>query len=111
MAAQRSRRAIACDVATQLTSRRLNRYVGVARRRGKALRKDLEVEDESFHLRLHLFALRRDDPWRFRLDRTGFRNFVHRLLDDLQAFADLRDAQHIAAIAIGIGPRRYVKVK
>ena len=29
-------------------------------------------------------------------------NLVHGLLDDLQAFAHFRDANHVAAIAIGI---------
>src|SRR5215471_1297656 len=61
VAAQRLRRTVARDETTEFTARRFNGDVSFARRRGKSFGENFEVVDERFHLRLHLFALRRND--------------------------------------------------
>src|SRR5215472_7786788 len=58
----------------------------------KTLGENLEVIDERFHLRLHFFALWRDNPRRFGFDRPLVLDLVHGLPDDFQAFAHFRDA-------------------
>src|SRR5690349_19139192 len=108
---QRMRRAVARHVASQFASRRLHRRESVSRRRRESFREYLEVVDERFHLRLHLFPLRRNDSRRFRFDRSGVRDFRHGLLDDLQALPHFRHADHVPPEAVRIRPHRHVKLK
>src|SRR5260370_37998319 len=86
---------VAGDETAQFPARRFNGNKYFARRRRKPFREYLEVIDERFHLRLHLFALRRDDARRIRLDRTFILDLFESLPDDLQAFAPFRDANQV----------------
>src|SRR5260370_1412164 len=111
MNAQRLRRPIAGDENAQLAPRRLDGHENLARRGRKSLSENLEVVDERFHLRLHLLALGRNDAGRFRSHRTLRRNFLHRLADNLQALAHLRNSDHVAREAVRIGARGHIELE
>src|SRR5207237_5885179 len=61
MHAKRLGRTVAGHEAAQLAARRLHGNKRLAGLRRKSLSENFEVVDERFHLRLHFFALRRDD--------------------------------------------------
>ena len=67
--------------------------------------------DERFHLRLHFFAVRRNDSRRFGANRAFRGNLVDHLANNLQAFAHFRDANDIAREAVGFGSRGHVELE
>src|SRR5258705_8079465 len=111
MAAQWFRRAVAGNVATEFATRRFDRYVGISRRWRKALSENFEMVDERFHFSLHLFALGRNDARSLGADGALISDFGHGLFDNFEAFANLRDANHVAAIAVGIGARGNIEIE
>src|SRR5579863_8300998 len=111
MAAQRLLRTIARDEAAQFATRRFDRRIRLTRWWREAFGENLEVVDERFHLRLHLFATGRDDARRFGAERPFRREFVDRLANDLQALAHFRDADEIPGEAVRFGARGHVKLK
>src|SRR5580698_6641646 len=111
MAAQRLLRTVACEEAAEFAARRLDRRVRFTRRWRKSLGENFEVVDERFHLCLHLFTSRRNDARSFRAERSFRGKLLHRLADNLQALAHLRDADEVAREAISLSARGYVKFK
>src|ERR1700744_2611453 len=111
MAAQRLLRTIARNEAAEFAAWRFDRRVRFTRWRSKTLGENLEVVDERFHLRLHLFAARRNDARRFGAKWPFRRHLVNRLANDPQAFAHFRDTYQISCEAIGFGARRHVELK
>src|SRR5580704_4293052 len=109
MRAQRLWRAVAGYKTAQFAARRLHGHKSLARRRRKPFRKNFEVIDERFHLRLHFFACWRHDAWCIRPDRAFVGYLGHRLPRDIQALPHLRHAYHVARETVGIRTRRNVK--
>ena len=62
--------AVAHDEVAQFAARRFDRLTNFALRDAKTFGHDLEVVDERFHLRLHLFAIRQNDARRVGPDRA-----------------------------------------
>src|ERR1700680_1487175 len=109
MRAQRLWRAVASYKAAQFAARRLHGHKSLAWRRRKPFRKNLEVIDECFHLRLHFFARWRHDAWCIRPDRAFVGYLAHRLARDIQTLPHLSHADHVARETVGICTRWNVK--
>src|SRR4029077_14532867 len=111
MAAQRLRRPIAGNVTAEFPTRRFDGNVCISRRWRKALGENLEMVDESFHFSLHLFAFGRNDARSLGTNGALISDFRHGLFDDFETLANLGNADHVPAIAIGIGARRNIEIE
>ena len=106
----RLRRSVAHDVVADLAARRFDRLIHFAGRNAEAFGHDLEVIDERFHLRLHLFALRQHHLRRVGLP-GAFRHPFQRLLDDARALPHLFQAHAIPRVHVVFGVHRDFEIE
>src|SRR5690242_6608378 len=102
--------AVADHVVAHFAARRFDCLVNLARGHGKALGDDLEVVDESFHLRLHLFALGEHYLGRVGLD-AALGEASQCLLHNFVGLAQFLDAHHVTGEHIAFGAQRHLKLK
>src|SRR6185312_781721 len=106
----RFRRAVANDVISHLAARRLDRLINLAFGNRKTFRDDLEVIDQSFHLRLHLLAIGYHHFWSVRFN-GAFRHAIEGLAYNLDGFAQLRDAAHVAREYVSVLTHRHLELE
>ena len=110
MHAVRLRGAVADHVISHFAARRFYRLINLALRHGKAFRNNLKVIDERFHLRLHLFAIRKNHMRGVGFNRP-FRHAFNRLLHDADRFAQLLHPAHISGKDVAFCRHRHFELE